>query len=367
MKINPKSILIKDIVNGYANSDEEGVIGYDGKLNIRPKYQREFIYDDKKRKAVINTILNEFPLNVIYWAKNGNDTFEVLDGQQRTISICQFYNGEFSIVYDGITYYYFNLPDTLKEKFNNYSLMVYVCEGNDKEKLDWFKIVNIAGVRLTDQELLNAVYTGEWLTDAKRYFSKTNCAAYGMAKDYLNGTPIRQEYLETVLNWISAKENTTIETYMALHQHDANAFAIWQYFISVINWVKAIFPNYRKEMKGIQWGILFNEFGNNPFDAAALEEKIKELMQDEDISKKSGIYSYLLDGDERHLNIRAFTPKMKREAYERQNGICSKCLNHFALNEMQADHITPWHLGGATIAANCQMLCADCNRKKSGI
>ena len=217
-----------------------------------------------------------------------------------------------------------------------------------------------------DQELRNAIYTGDWLTEAKRYFSKTNCPAYQIANKYLKGSCIRQDYLETVLSWISAKEDKTIELYMAEHQNKTNAGELWLYFNSVMTWVKTVFPKYRKEMQGVAWGLLFNKFGNAPFDAVKLEAEITKLMQDEDITKKSGIYSYVLSRDERHLSIRAFTPKMKREAYERQQGVCCHCKKIFDIEEMEADHITPWHLGGATIASNCQMLCRDCNRRKSG-
>ena len=361
MKIELKEIPIKEVYNGYKDSAENGVIAYSGKLNVRPAFQREFVYKDKQRDEVIKTVRKDFPLNVMYWVKSDTG-YELLDGQQRTISLCQYIAGDFSIDYQ----YFHNLETEEQEQILNYPLMIYICEGTNKEKLDWFKIINIAGEKLTNQELRNAIYTGTWLSDAKKYFSKTNCPAYGIASKYLKGTPIRQDYLETVLRWISARENTEIELYMAQHQHDPNAAELWLYFNQVITWVKTIFPKYRKEMCGVEWGILYNEHGDKPFDAIQLEAKITELMTDEDVTKKQGIYSYVLDEDERHLSIRAFTPKMKREAYERQSGICVHCQNHFELEEMEADHITPWHLGGQTIAENCQMLCKDCNRRKSG-
>lgn len=358
MKIEPKNIKVKDIFNGYIDSDEEGVTGYGGKLDIRPKYQREFVYDDKKRAAVINTIKNGFPLNVMYWAKTGDDTYEVLDGQQRTISFCQYLNGDFS--FEGK--YAHNLTSDERERIENYDLLVYICEGTDSEKLDWFKIVNIAGERLTDQELRNAVYAGPWLTDAKRHFSKTGCPAYGLAEKYMNGSPIRQDYLEAVLRWISDGE---IEEYMATHQHDDNASELWQYFRTVISWVETIFPAYRKEMKGLDWGRLYNEHHETSYNAQDLEADIQKLMQDEDVTNKRGIYEYLLTWDTRFLNIRAFPDSMKREAYERQKGICAKCGEHFEINEMEADHVTPWKEGGKTVTENCQMLCRECNRRKS--
>lgn len=236
------------------------------------------------------------------------------------------------------------------------------ARGADSEKLDWFKIVNIAGEKLTDQELRNAVYAGPWLTDAKRHFSKTGCPAYGLADKYMAGSPIRQDYLEAVLRWISDGE---IEEYMASHQHDENASELWQYFQTVIAWAESTFPNYRREMKGLEWGELYNKYHEVSYNAAKLEEIIAQLMQDEDVTSKRGIYEYLLSGDERKLNIRAFSDIMKREAYERQKGICAKCGEYFEINEMEADHITPWSEGGKTTAENCQMLCRDCNRRKS--
>jgi len=359
MQIELKEITVRELANGYEDNQENGVIGYGGKLDIRPPYQREFIYKDKQREAVIDTITKNFPLNVMYWAVREDGNFEVIDGQQRTISICQYVSGEFS--FKGR--YFHNLQKDEQEQILSYKLMVYLCSGTDSEKLKWFQTINIAGEKLTEQELRNAVYAGSWVSDAKRYFSKNGCAAYQIGKDYLNGSPIRQDYLETVIDWIS-KGN--IESYMATHQHDPNANEIWLYFLSVINWVKATFPNYRKEMKGLAWGLLYNEFKDAKLDHKKLETEIAKLMQDEDVTNKKGIYEYVLTGKEKHLNIRAFSENQKREAYERQQGICVVCKKHFEFDEMEADHITPWHLGGKTIAENCQMLCREDNRRKSG-
>jgi hypothetical protein len=260
--------------------------------------------------------------------------------------------------------YFNNLTDVEQNQILDYKLMVYFCEGNDKEKLDWFKTINIAGEKLTAQELRNAIYTGTWLSEAKKYFSKTGCPAYNIGNDYLTGSPIRQDYLETVISWIS-KDN--IELYMAENQHTPNSSELWLYFTSLMNWIKVVFPKYRKEMKGINYGFLYNNFKDQNFDAKKLEEEITSLMQDEDVTKKSGIYEYILTRNEKYLNIRAFTDKQKREAFERQKGICVKCGVEFEINEMEADHITPWHEGGKTTAENCQMLCKHDNRIKSGI
>lgn len=359
MQIELKKITVRDLTAGYTDNAENGVFGYGGKLDIRPPYQREFIYKEKQRNAVIDTVVQGFPLNVMYWATREDGTFEVIDGQQRTISICQYVNGDFAFDMR----YFHNLQTDEQEQILDYELMVYVCSGSDSEKLQWFRTINIAGEKLTEQELRNAVYSGPWVSDAKRYFSKNGCAAYGMASKYMSGSPIRQDYLETAIDWLSGGN---IEVYMANHQHDANANELWLYFTSVINWVKILFPRYRREMQSVQWGFLYNKLKSKPFDANSLEQQVAKLMSDDDVTKKSGIYEYVLTGNEHALNIRAFTDNMKREAYERQQGKCPLCNGHFELSAMEADHITPWHAGGKTIAGNCQMLCRDCNRRKSG-
>jgi len=366
MNIELKEITVRELTNGYEDNDEGGVIGFGGKLDIRPPYQREFIYKDKQRDAVINTLTKDFPLNVMYWAVREDGNFEVIDGQQRTISICQYVEGDFSVKIGSFpeSRAFHNLQEDEQEQILNYKLMVYLCSGTDSEKLEWFKTINIAGEELTDQELRNAVYHGSWVSDAKRYFSKTNCPAYGMGSNYLSGAVNRQDYLEKTIKWISKDGN--IEKYMSKNQNEPNANEIWLYFQSVINWVKIVFPKYRREMKGIEWGFLYNEFKDQKFDSKKLETEISTLMEDEDVTKKKGIYQYVLTRKEKYLNIRAFSPNQKREAYERQKGICVVCNEHFELNEMEADHIDPWHEGGKTSAENCQMLCREDNRRKSG-
>ena len=259
--------------------------------------------------------------------------------------------------------YFHNLQDNEKKNIFEYKLTVYLCSGTDSEKLEWFKIINIAGEELTNQELRNAVYHGSWVSDAKRYFSKNGCAAYGIGHNYLSGSAIRQDYLETAISWIN-KGN--IEDYMSKNQHKPNTNELWLYFKSVINWITVIFPKYRKEMKGVAFGVLYNEFKQKEYDSKKLEEEITKLMLDDDVTKKSGIYSYVLTRQEKYLSIRTFSDNQKREAYEKQKGVCVKCEEHFELEEMEADHIKPWHEGGKTTADNCQMLCKDDNRRKSG-
>ena len=362
MKITMHEIPIREVIEGYVDNAEEGCLGYGGKLNIRPPYQREFVYKKEQRRAVIESIMKNFPLNVMYWVDNGNGTYELLDGQQRTLSICQYVNGGFGI---GNSMYFKNLTREEKNFLLDYKLMIYICsEGTDREKLDWFKIVNIAGVELTDQENRNIVYTGAWLTAAKKFFSKKDCAAQKNYERYLKGSAIRQDFLETALRWIADRDKIKIEEYMARHQDDTHCNELWIYFQNVFAWVQATFPNYRREMKGLAWGLMFNQHGKKFLDAEKLESQIKQLLEDEDVKRNAGIYEYLLDGKEKHLNIRKFSPKMKRAAYERQAGICANCGKHFEFAEMDADHITPWSEGGKTTAENCQMLCKTCNRTK---
>lgn len=354
-----RQIPIRDIVNGFEDSDDNGVRAMGGNLNIRPPYQREFIYNDKQQQAVINTVMNAFPLNVLYFSKNENGTLEVIDGQQRILSICNFYVGGLTVDYQN--YHTWDNQKDKQEKFLSYPLQVYICEGTDSEKLEWFKVINTVGEKLNAQELRNAVYTGKWLTEAKKYFSKNGCAAFNIGKNYVSGTPIRQDYLETTIEWIS-KGN--IEQYMAEHQKDTNANELRIYFEGVISWVRTIFPDYRKEMKGIEWGTLYNNCNGDV--STVYKEEVDKLMLDDEVTNKKGIYQYLLTKDEKHLNIRTFSDNIKRTRYEEQNGVCPICGVRFDISEMEADHIIAWKDGGKTDKDNCQMLCRKCNRTKSG-
>lgn len=362
MKIELHNIKIKDLIKGYSNNDDEGVFAYDGKLDIRPKYQRNFVYNSEQQKAVIDTVLKGFPLNVMYWVVNKNNHFEVLDGQQRSISICEYCANNF--VLDDK--FFKNLTTDEQNKILDYELMIYFCEGTDKEKLEWFRVVNIAGERLFEQELRNAVYSGEWVSDAKKYFSKRNCVAYNLANKYLNCKLDRQEYLEKAIEWIINKEGVkSIEFYMATHQDDSSAVKLWNYFKDVISWVESLFPKYRKEMCGVEWGLLYNEFHEKDYDPKKLEEQVSKLMADEEVQKKKGIYTYVFTKDEKYLNLRTFDLKDKRTVYEKQKGICPICKQHFEFEEMDGDHIKSWSKGGRTDISNLQMLCKKCNVMKS--
>ena len=362
MNIELKKITVRDLVADYHDDREGGVRGYGGNLDIRPPFQREFVYKGKQRDAVIETINQGFPLNVMYWAVREDRTYEVIDGQQRTISIAQYVEGEYSL--DGLGF--FNLQDDQQERILNYELQVYICEGTASEKLAWFRIINIAGERLTNQELRNAVYAGPWVSDAKRHFSRKGaaCPAYAVGNRYVNGRAERQEYLEAAIHWIK-DDGQTVEEYMGAHQHDRTATALWSHFQAVINRVEAVFPNYRAPMKGVDWGGLYGQLKDESLDPEGLEAKAARLIIDDDVSRKAGIYPYLLTGEERHLNIRAFTEAMKQKAFEIQEGICKVCAKAFEIADMEADHITPWAEGGKTNEQNCQMLCKPCNRRKS--
>ena len=363
MKIDLLHVTVRQLTEGYEDSFEEGVRAYGGLLDVRPPYQREFVYKDKQRDAVVATVVRGFPLNVLYWATRPDGTFEVIDGQQRTISLCQYVTGDYSVERDGIRRAFFNLQDEQKNQLLDYPLMVYVCSGTEQEKLDWFTTINIAGERLTPQELLNAVYAGTWVSSARRYFSKTGCPASQLGQDYLSGSPLRQELLQTTLDWISKGQ---IQEYMSQHQHDADAKPLWEYLQAVVAWVGRTFTKKRRElMKGVAWGTLNNQYKDTALDPVALEKRVAELIADDEVKSQSGIYPYLLTGQERHLSLRTFTPNQKQRAYERQGGICPLCKGQWELAEMAGDHITPWSQGGKTTDANLQMLFKDDNRRKS--
>jgi hypothetical protein len=361
MDIILRNVRVEDLFASYEDNGDGGVRGFGGKLNIRPAFQREFIYGPKERDQVIHTLRRGYPLNTMYWAVVG-DGFELMDGQQRTISICQYVQGDFSIQIDGRTMFFTNLTKERRQQILDYELTIYECDGTDGEKLDWFKVINIAGKALSTQELRNAIYTGPWLADAKRWFSRKGVTGDRLGEKYLSVICIRQEVLEKALNWISGGD---IEGYMSRHQHDQDAQELWQYFQAVIAWVQRIFPAYRPPMKGLDWGRLYNAHRDDPLNAAKMERRIAELMLDDEVTDKRGIYEYLLTGDERTLSLRAFDDAARQVAYEKQTGICPMCKKRFDLKVMQADHIVPWSRGGKTTQDNCQMLCVKDHQAKS--
>ena len=373
MKIEQHNIKVKDIFNGFTDDGEDGVFAYDGKLTIRPPYQREFIYDLKHQEAVLHTILKGFPLNTMYWVKNGKDEYEILDGQQRTLSVMYFLSHKLQITLNGKSYYNDSLPDDLYNALMDYEFLVYICEGEESEKLEWFEVVNVGGEELTEQELRNSVYTGPWLSDAKKHFSKRTCAAKGLSDKFITGDPSRQELLEKALKGICEFQGLNeITNYMAAHKSDVDADELWQYFQDVINWIVKIFPTYYSDMKGLDWCHLYNKYSQNTYNSSQMNMEVKRLHEDEDVQKTKGIYEYLLSRAEdpfaaKLLNLRAFTERDKLAAYSKQGGKCAICKQPFEYGEMAGDHIKPWSKGGQTVPENCQMLCRDCNSKKSDI
>lgn len=364
MKVEPMHVTVRELAQGYTDAAEAGVTAYGGDLDVRPPYQREFVYHDSQRDEVVRTVLKGLPLNVMYWVDRGEGSrprYEVMDGQQRTISVCSYVAGGYGI--DGR--FFFNLPQDVKDRILDYRLTVYVCAGTQSEKLDWFRIINITGVELTDQEMLNAAYAGPWVSDARARFSRPGGPAVEVGGDYMKGSPIRQDWLATVLGWAAGRHGVSVEEYMGSHQLDPTAQELWSYFRAAIDWAHSMFPHYRREMKGLPWGPWYDtNHTRTDLDPARLEKRVSELMADEDVTRKSGVYAYVLDGDERHLSIRAFDKRTQRAAYERQDGRCALCGRAFDLSDMHADHITPWSAGGHTTPENCQMLCRDCNLRK---
>ena len=369
-------VKVKDLIEGYNEDAQTGrVVAWGGKLDVRPKYQREFVYDEDKRDAVIRTIIKNFPLNIMYFVKREDDMYEVLDGQQRIISICRYAtNSAISAKleapkggHDAVNFN--NLFDEDRDTFLDYELQVYICEGTEKEKLQWFQIINIAGEVLYDQEIRNAIFHGKWLTDAKSLFSKTNCAAHKRYSKYLKGKCIRQDYLETAIKWRADEEGIAgddcISAFMQKHREDDNADELWHYIENVFEWVENTFGSYQDNMKGVAWGLLYNKYRHDNLDPSFVQEEIKCLMEDPDVQKKAGIYEYILSGDEKVLKIRLFDDHVKKTIYAQQEGKCKMCGKSFDYTDMAGDHIVPWSKGGKTVIENCQMLCNDCNMYKS--
>lgn len=372
MTIKQIEVTVGDIARGYINNEEQGVRGYGGQLDIRPPYQREFIYNENEQQAVISTVLKGYPLNVMYWVRRSEDAecpYEVMDGQQRTLSLCEYVDGKFAYDFKN----FFNQPADIQKLILDYPLTIYLCEGEPSEKLEWFKTINIAGKPLNEQEINNAVYAGPFVTDAKRHFSKSNCGAYRLGKDLVNGTPIRQEFLKKALEWMAEHETRegkpqSVVGYMAEHQHDPNANNLWTYFQNVLNWTITNFDlkRFKKIMKGLNWALYYDKYHSTTLDTADLASRISKLILDSDVQKQMGIIPYVLTGDERHLDLRGFPEDIKLAVWEKQHHICPSCQKEFDYEFMEGDHITPWREGGRTVIENCQMLCRECNRRKGG-
>jgi hypothetical protein len=325
MKIQLKEVTIAELYDGYEYDELSDILGYGGKLNIRPAYQREFIYKPEQEQEVIRSVMQEFPLNVMSWSDEG-DHYELLDGQQRTLSICRYLDRAFSV--DKL--YIHNQTPDMRKRIMDYKLLIYVCKGTVSEKLKWFNVINIQGERLSEQEMRNAVFTGAWLTDAKKRFSKATGKGVLLGTRYLAGDPKRQKYLETAIKWAANSDKERfcgdIETYMGIYQDKPNANDLMLYFQKVINWVEATFPKYDPLMKGLDWGNIYETYKDKEnIDTDALQQELERLWMDDDVTHKAGAYEYVLGGDEKVLNIRKFSPAMAKAAYTRQQGICPMC------------------------------------------
>lgn len=393
-----KGFTIRDLCEGYTGNDDgfttDSIFGYNGKLNIRPAYQRNNVYNDAKRDAVIQTILDSCPLNVMYWVDKEDGTFEMLDGQQRTLAICNFLAGHYAVTSDkfpqSVPHQDFpnlqtNLTD-LANKILDYELDIYVCKGSASEKLKWFHVINTSGEPLNEQELRNSSYTGKWLSNAKGYFSSANGRGVKLADEnpnndkpepLLNGNWNRQEYLEVALLWAATQENISIEDYMLKHRGDDDASELWQTFSKIVEWVRGKFVSYNSALKSFNWGEIYKEYHDGLFNgnlisknASDINDEIIRLTSDDEVTASmKGIYQYIIYGDGKYLQIRQFDEKTARAVYEKQKHHCPYCVKEgnnreYAYREMHADHIQPWSKGGKTEENNCQMLCASHNESK---
>ena len=375
-------ITIKEICNGFTYNELEGkgLFGLSGKLTIQPEYQRNYIYaDGKKDVAVIDSIIKGYPLGILYFVKTGNDTYEVLDGQQRITSFGRYVIGKFAVKVNGMENYFTGLDEDLQEKILNTKLLIYFCEGTENEIKEWFKTINIAGVPLNEQELLNAIYSGKFVTAAKKEFSNSQNSNIQKWSAYIKGDVKRQDFLACALDWVSKGIK---ESYMSEHRNNEDISELKNYFTSVIDWISSVFKTVEKEMCGQKWGELYEKYHTNPYNPDEIDNKVKSLYADGAVKNRCGIFEYVLGGctETKLLNIRIFEDRDKRIVYEKQTkeaeekGIsnCPFCaisdtpnkIKIWKLAEMDADHVSAWSKGGATSIENCQMLCRPHNIAK---
>lgn len=375
-------ITIKEICNGFTYNELEGkgLFGLAGKLTIQPEYQRNYIYaDGKKDVAVIDSIIKGYPLGILYFVKTGKDTYEVLDGQQRITSFGRYVIGKFAVKVNGMENYFTGLDEDLQEKILNTKLLIYFCEGTESEIKEWFKTINIAGVPLNEQELLNAIYSGKFVTAAKKEFSNSQNSNIQKWSAYIKGDVKRQDFLACALDWVS-KGNK--ESYMSEHRNNEDISELKNYFTSVIDWISSVFKTVEKEMCGQKWGELYEKYHTKPYNPDEIDNKVKSLYADGAVKNRCGIFEYVLGGctETKLLNIRIFEDRDKRIVYEKQTkeaeekGIsnCPFCaisdtpnkIKIWKLAEMDADHVSAWSKGGATSIENCQMLCRPHNIAK---
>ncbi len=384
MKAELKIYTVEEICKGFTYNEAEGkgLFGLSGKLIIQPEYQRNYLYAEQngaREIAVIDSVLKGYPIGLLYFNRVDENHLEVLDGQQRITSLGRFLTRKFAIQINGMEQYFDYMADDLKQKILQTELLVYECEGTESEIKEWFKTINIVGLPLEEQEILNAVYCGRFVTLAKEVFSNSQNANINKWSAFLRGNVKRQAYLHTALEWVS-KGN--ISAYMSLHRNDDNIRQMQTYFDSVIDWASGVFSNIEKEMCGLPWGELYEKYHKQPYDPAQVAQKQRDLYEDYYVKNKKGIYEYILGGcqDTRLLEVRCFDEPTKKTVYIRQTneaqdkGIsnCPLCAlgndnnrtKIWKLAEMDADHVTAWSKGGATDISNCQMLCQTHNRAK---
>jgi hypothetical protein len=376
-------ITVKDICEGFIYNELEGkgLFGLSGKLTIQPEYQRNYIYADGKRDvAVIESILKGYPLGLIYFNRVNKDSLEVLDGQQRITSFGRFVTNKFAIKDEnGMQQYFSSLATELQTKILQTKILIYECEGTEPEIKEWFRTINISGVALTNQELLNAIYSGPFVTLGKEEFSNSRNSNIQKWSAYISGSADRQDYLERALEWVS-KDN--IDDYMSLHRFDKNITELKNYFTSVIDWVSTVFTDVESEMKGLEWGRLYEKYRKQPYNSKTVSEEVKKLYADPYIKNRKGVFEFILGGstDTKLLEVRVFDEATKKSKYSIQTteaekksiSNCSFCaIGHDAnktkiwkLADMDADHVTAWSKGGATDSKNCEMLCKPHNRAK---
>lgn len=378
-------LTVADICDGFVYNQLEGkgLFGLGGKLTIQPEYQRNYIYAEgggKREQAVIHSLLKGYPLGLIYFNKVAADKLEVLDGQQRITSIGRFVTDKFAVMDgNGNPQNFTSLPKDQQEKINEAKLLIYECEGTETEIKQWFETVNIAGVPLNPQELLNAIYSGPFVTKAKEEFSNSQNANIQKWSAYIKGTANRQDFLQEALDWVSRGD---IGTYMSAHRGDKNINELKAYFNAVLDWVSAVFTEVYSEMKGLEWGRLYEEYHTKSYNSAKTAAAVEKLMADEYVTSRKGIFEYVLGGstEKRLLAVRVFDEKTKKVAYNKQTQAvkgknksnCPLCaagdnankVRVYDFDEMDADHVAAWSKGGDSSAKNCQMLCTTHNRAK---